>query len=336
MDSNTRVGDSYEKVLCADCMSLQEYEIKVEKAVRTVNQRDYEFNKRYAVCKKCGARVMVPGLEDENEATFEFIFRNINGYIQVNEIQDIIEKYNVEKRPLSKLLGMGEHTIEKYLEGQLPNKNYSDLLRKVRSNYRLMTYYFNLNKSKLTQKAIEKIEERLEYYRAINEYSTSIEEYAIYILNSKYEITNLSLQKLLYYIEAFGQIMLGERLFQSRCEAWKLGPVYREIYEKYKIFGREQIVIDKIDTNDILSKRHRDIADYVLKHFGIFNGVTLKDLTHSEEPWINAHSGYADEEICEEEISHEAITDYFVKIDNIYNLKEDKGVKAYIESLGVI
>lgn len=336
MDRNTPVGVSYEKVLCANCMSLQEYEIKAEKETRTINGQEYSFNKRYAVCKKCGQRVMVPGLEDRNEEYFEYVFRNANGYIQVQEIQDIIEKYNIEKRPLSKLLGMGEHTIEKYLEGQLPNKKYSELLQNVMGDYRIMRYYYNINKDKLSDKAIEKLKDKLDYYTEINECNSQIEKYAIYILNSKYEITNLSLQKLLYYIEGFGQALMKECLFSNRCEAWKLGPVYRDIYEKYKVFGKEQIIIDKLDMTEVLDEKHRELVDYVLKHFGIFNGVTLKDLTHSEEPWIDAHAGYLYDERCEEEISHESIKKYFEKINKKFDLTKDTGVKDYIESLGVI
>lgn len=336
MGTKTRMGDSYEKVLCANCMSLQEYELKTEREKRTINGRDYVFNKKIALCCNCGSRVMVPGLEDRNEADFEYVFRSENRYIQIQEIQEIIEKYNIEKRPLSKMLGMGEHTIEKYLDGQLPNRKYSDLLKQARNDYRVMLYYYGINKDKLSQKAIEKISAKLEYYKFINEYNSEIEKYAIYILNSSYEITNLSLQKLLYYLEGFAQVLLGERLFHNRCEAWKLGPVYRDIYEKYKVFGKEQIIIDKINIADEFDETHRKVVDYVLKHFAIYNGFTLKEFTHVEAPWMDAHAGYSEDEICEEIISHESIKDYFEKVHKKFNLGKDEGVCDYIKSLGVI
>ena len=336
MIANEHVGDSFEKVLCANCMCLQEYEIITEKEVRIVNGHSYEFNKKKAICKKCGSAIMLPGLEDENERNFEYIYRKENAYIQVEEIQEILNKYNIEKRPLSKVLGMGEHTIERYLEGQLPNKKYSELLYKVMSDYRVMLYYFNTNKGKLTPKAKEKIEEKLEYFERINDCCSPIEKYAIYILNSKYEITNLSLQKLLYYIEGFAQTILGECVFTSRCEAWKYGPVYRHIYDKYKVFGREQIVIDKKDMNEEIDEAHRKLVDYVLKHFGIYNGATLIEFTHAEQPWIEAHAGYLDDEKCEEVITHESIKRYFESVNKKFDLRKDEGVRAYINSLGVV
>ena len=336
MNNKTGLGVSYEKVLCAECMSLQEYEIKSERATKTVNGVDYTFTKKVAYCKCCGNKVYVPGLDDENVEAFEAVFRAENGYIQICEIRDILEKYDIEKRPLSKALGMGEHTIEKYLAGQLPNKNYSDRLKRVLRSYLEMNNYFNDNRDKLTDKAVEKLEAKLGYYKSINEHQTTIEKVALYILNSSYEITNMSLQKLLYYIEGFTEAMLGEQIYNNRCEAWMYGPVYPEIYEKYKSFGGNQIIVDAVDLSAELEDKYRKVIDYVLKLFGIFNGFTLKELSHNETPWKEAHKGYAEGERCEEVITHDAIKDYFLSVDKKYDIKNEAGAKAYIVSLGVI
>lgn len=336
MSKNTDSNEQFKKVLCPECMGLQEFEIKCKRETRKINGIDYSFNKRIGFCKKCGAQVLVPGLEDENEEAFEFIFREQNGYIQKDDIRKVLEKYDIEKRPLSKALGMGEHTIEQYLEGQLPNKAYSDRLIRVLNSYMEMYKYFDENKSKLTDKAIQKIERRLDYYRVINSTDTEIEKVALYILNSKYEITNMSLQKLLYYIEGFIGVALNEQLYSNRCEAWMYGPVYPEIYEKYKVFGGNQITVDKMNFDGVLDKKYRQVIDFVLNHFAIFNGTTLRDLSHAEKPWRDAHLGYYDTERCEEEITHESIVDYFSSMNKKFNLMSEEGIKKYIDSLNVI
>lgn len=325
-----------DKVFCAGCMSLQSYSIQTEKVNRVWNGTECVFNKRIAFCNCCGNRVSVPGLEDLNEAEFDARCREENGYIQVSEIKDIMTRYNVEKRPLSLALGLGEHTIENYLKGQLPNKRYSDMLKNVLTDYKSMQTLFEENRDKLNELTSKRIQERLDYYAYINSRSSTIETVAIYVLNSKYEITNMSLQKLLYYIEAFCQIILNERMFDNRCEAWAYGPVYPEIYEKYKLFGKEQIHVDPIDLSDELEERYRNLIDYVLNLFGIFNGVTLKDLSHAEEPWKKAHAGYGDMERCEEVITHESITEYFASVNKRFDLRDELSVKKYIMSLGVI
>ncbi len=324
------------EVFCACCRNVNPYSVKTEKCVRVWNDTEHSFNKRIAVCKECGNRVYVPGLDDLNESEFEIKCRVECGYILIEEIRDIMHKYDVEKRPLSKVLGLGEHTVENYLKGQLPSKRYSDMLKRVLINYKYMRELYLNNKSCVNEHAAQKLETKLDYYDAINSHDSFIETIALYVLNSKYEITNLSLQKLLYYIEAFGQVLLGERIFDDRCEAWAYGPVYPKIYEKYKSFGGERITVDMVDLSEYIADKYQRVIDYVLGNYAIYNGVTLKDLSHAEEPWKKAHEGYGEKEHCEEEITHESITDYFSRVHKKYDLSKDGGVRKYIASLKVI
>ncbi|MCR4611013.1 MAG: DUF4065 domain-containing protein [Lachnospiraceae bacterium] len=325
-----------EKVLCAECRNLQSYAFSVEKVQRVWNGVECSFNKRVAICNKCGNRVMVPGLEDYNEREFDIKFREENDYILVEEIRDVLTKYDVEKRPLSRVLGWGEHTIENYLKGQLPNRRYSAMLRRLLVSYEYMQRFYDENRNCLNDHAAKRIGAKLDYYRSINSHDSAIETIALYVLNSKYEITNMSLQKLLYYIEAFCQILLQVRIFDNRCEAWMYGPVYPEIYDKYKSFGSALIQVDEIDLSGELDERYRKVIDFVLNQFAIYNGVTLKDFSHAEDPWKKAHAGYGQKERCEEVITHEEITEYFTRMHDIFDLSTELGVRKYIESLGVI
>lgn len=325
-----------DKVLCAECRSMQPYDIHTEQVTREWNGEQYTFNKRVAICRHCGQRLTVPGLDDLNETEFEIKCRSENGYIQVEEISSILQKYDIDKRPLSKVLGLGEHTIENYLKGQLPSKRYSDMLKRVLASSSYLMEYYSSNRDKLNKHTSEKVEKKLEYFQKINSHDSMIESVALYILNSKYEISNMSLQKLLYYVEAFAEILLNIKIYDNRCEAWMYGPVYPEIYEKYKVFGSSQIEVDCIDLSNSLSSDIRRVIDFVLSQFAIYNGVTLKDLSHSEAPWINAHNGYGEKEHCTEAITHDAIADYFTAMNEKYDLSTEKGVKKYISSLKVV
>lgn len=161
---NPAVTSYLDKVLCAECKELVTYKIRTRKTNRVVNGISYEFNEREAICDCCGQLVIVPGLDDDNESAFEQLYREKNGYIQIYEIEEIIEKYNIEKRALSKVLGMEEHTIERYLEGQLPNKKDSDELMSVLNSSNQMKEYYEKFKSVLTDEESEKLQERLNYY----------------------------------------------------------------------------------------------------------------------------------------------------------------------------
>ena len=322
-----------DKVICADCGELVTYKIRTKETTREINGKKYIFKKCEAICGCCGNIVTVPGLDDENERAFERCFRESNDYVQVEEINQILEKYDIEKRPLSKVLGMGEHTIERYLEGQLPNRKYSIELKRVLNDSSRMQEYFERFHELLTPKAAEKLNSKLSYYKEINSSETFLEKVALYILNSKYEITNLSLQKLLYYVEGLSEVFLKKSVFEQPCQAWKYGPVYKMVYDKYKSFGRNPIVVDKKDFSGMLDEDTIKVINYVLDHFAIYNGTTLMEFTHREEPWARTHAEYDENDLCAEEIPHELIKKYFIDTDEKYHLKEEKGIEEYIEHL---
>lgn len=66
-----------------------------------------------------------------------------------------------------------------------------------------------------------------------------------YIINYAYEneesITNLKLQKILYFLYGSYYAMTCEELFSDSFEAWAYGPVVRSSYINYSIFGAETI-----------------------------------------------------------------------------------------------
>ena len=50
-------------------------------------------------------------------------------------------------------------------------------------------------------------------------------------------ISNLKMQKLLYYAQAWHLVNFRQRLFSDPIEAWDLGPVIRSVYSKYRKHG---------------------------------------------------------------------------------------------------
>ena len=55
-------------------------------------------------------------------------------------------------------------------------------------------------------------------------------------------ITNLKLQKLLYYAQGCVMALTDEPLFDEDIQAWEHGPVVPEIYHKYKSYGKSGIM----------------------------------------------------------------------------------------------
>lgn len=327
-----------QQVLCWNCRTKTGYTIKSRKSVRTIKGSEYTYNERYALCNTCGEEVMVPGLSDTNEHELDNLYRRSNGLITIEDIYAILKKYNIEKRPLSNLLGFGELTITRYLDGQLPARRNSDLLLKVLNDDNAMREMLYKNKCNITEKAYRKSIKAILDRDHFLDNRTKIELVAMYVINSRYEVTNLSLQKLLYYIKAFGYILLKKDVLNESCEAWIYGPVFPNVYEKYKKFGREAISNDELDIKfeKLLSIEEIGLIDYVLKNFGIYNGSILREFTHKEQPWKNARHGLNETDRCRNIISDKDIQDYFSFIDLEYGLHEKNGVNQYIKSLNVL
>ncbi len=105
-------------------------------------------------------------------------------------------------------------------------------------------------------------------------------------------LTNLKLQKLCYYAQGLYLAKYGERLFKDDMEAWKHGPVVPVLYEKLKSCGRIPIESTMLfqNSSDIkLCDKEKDLIEDVFTYFGEYTAWKLADLTHEEDPWINAN-----------------------------------------------
>ncbi|MDA0239693.1 MAG: DUF4065 domain-containing protein [Proteobacteria bacterium] len=99
-------------------------------------------------------------------------------------------------------------------------------------------------------------------------------------------LTNLKLQKLLYYAQGCYLAIYGEPLFDESLEAWDLGPVVPNIYHAFKVCGRQPIEDISGDEIDIAV----DVADFlnvIFEKFGQYSAGRLIDMTHKEAPWID-------------------------------------------------
>ncbi|MFQ7614497.1 MAG: Panacea domain-containing protein [Roseburia faecis] len=119
------------------------------------------------------------------------------------------------------------------------------------------------------------------------------------------------------------------------CEAWKFGPVFPSVYEKYREFGKQGIKLNlsKDYISELLSKEEKTVTDFVMNIFGIYNAWFLKDLTHLEEPWIVARKGLAEDDASRNQMDEEIISNYFAKMNQMYDLKTAVGVEVYINHM---
>jgi uncharacterized phage-associated protein len=90
------------------------------------------------------------------------------------------------------------------------------------------------------------------------------------------------LQKLLYYCQAWSMQIEGNPLFEDDFEAWSKGPVIRNVWIEFKNNEKERVNF-AMDT--CLAS---NIIDSVCEVYGNLDREELSDMTHDEDPWLNA------------------------------------------------
>ncbi len=135
---------------------------------------------------------------------------------------------------------------------------------------------------------------------------------AQYILEKHGPMSAMKLQKLVYYSQAWSLVWDEAPMFTERIEAWRNGPVVRELYDAHK--GQYMVKCLKFGNPSELSQDARDTIDAVLNGYGDLNADQLSALTHEEEPWKQARQGYEPEDPCGREITHDVMAEYYSSI----------------------
>ena len=143
--------------------------------------------------------------------------------------------------------------------------------------------------------------------------ATTAERVADYIIRSAHEsgelITNLKLQKLVYYAQAWHLALFDEPLFDDPIEAWVHGPVVSSLYSKFRDYRWEPIGHDTGDVD--LPDDVREHLDEVIEVYGGFSAWELERLTHSEEPWRKARGDLPPTALSSNIISPQDMKDYY-------------------------
>lgn len=104
-------------------------------------------------------------------------------------------------------------------------------------------------------------------------------------------ISNLKLQKLVYYAQGFTLAVTGKPLFNEPIEAWQHGPVVPDLYHKYKDHGAYGIPAPTNVDFSKFSSEIKEILDEVYDVYGQFSAWKLRNMTHGEVPWKNTKKG---------------------------------------------
>lgn len=116
-------------------------------------------------------------------------------------------------------------------------------------------------------------------------------------------ISNLKLQKLLYYAQGCFLAVNDRPLFSDDIVAWQHGPVVESVYHEYKVNGSNGIPFD--DDFDIsqFTEEENELLREVYDTFGQYSAWKLRNMTHNETPWLSTKQNSV--------ISQDVIKQYF-------------------------
>lgn len=281
---------------CTQCRKETVYQLRKKIVQKIIKEKTYDFEIIVAICDECEEEMDIPGLMDINIRSIDKQYRKAEGLVNVDDIQKIMDIYNMGKAPLSIALGFGEITITRYLAGQMPSKEYSDIIKKALASPNYMIKLLNDNAEKMGETAYKKAIQAAEKIAGLFCVSDKMLLTISYIFDQMQEITPLALQKILYFIQGIYMVMFGEPLYKENCMAWVHGPVYEEVYDLFKDFKYNPIEDNRFaifkERFKELSDHEKKVIDLVINSFGKYSGKVLEKITHNESPWKNARTDY--------------------------------------------
>ncbi len=331
------MGAERRKEFCIECRKETEYALKKKTITKMIKDREYQFSITTAVCAVCGAEMSVPGLIDKNVKEIDEQFRAIEGIVSVEDIERLLKIYKIGKAPASYALGFGEVTVSRYLSGQIPSKEYSDIIKTALASPSYMKNLLIENREKVGETAYNKAMSAASSLQNLFSISDKMLRAIAYIFATLEEVTPLMLQKLLYYIQGIYSALYGRPMFVEDCRAWVHGPVFVEVYDLFKEFKYNPIDDARFaileGSEEALTNDEWSVIDLVLKTFGMYGGKTLERITHKEKPWLTARKGYDDGIPSQEILQKDSIMRYFKTVNEKYGIATEEGLRKYISEM---
>ena len=136
--------------------------------------------------------------------------------------------------------------------------------------------------------------------------ATDIANFLVYLMSDSCDdLTNLKLNKILYYAQGHYLKNFGEPLFDDKIEAWQYGPVVNSVYHTYKCFNNQPITGCNAEKVNLIEDKVKSFLVDIARKYGRFTASTLLNMTHKpKSPWAEVQEG--------EEITVKRIQDYFI------------------------
>lgn len=239
--------------------------------------------------------------------------------ISPEELSELLERYNIGKKPLAALLGWGATAVMRYADGVSPVREYGVSLKRL---YEEPLYYLEL------------LEERKEYLTPVA-YKKSKNAVLLYLSSSKLWCALQYLMKkadrdlspyrgvmTLYYAQAFSLALNGEALFSEECTLSSSGEIpYKEAYERLKAEGTRYDYYGE----GMLSPGEEEYLEAAYEMLLWYGPAELKLIFAAERRYIRAGRTPSGEK----KIKNSSIGGYFKKVVQGYKITRPEEFNLY-------
>lgn len=262
--------------------------------------------------------------------------------VSPEDIRTIPLRYNIGKRPLSLLLGWGELTYTRLLDGNTPTPQHAAELRRLLDDPAAFARLLETGRGRITDAAYNRSMRAVDALLA--DEGGAVQATRIFAaadrlcLLAQGDLTPSALQRLAYFAQGYCFALLDEPLFNDLPRATPLGPAYDRIYDAYTaeeiqraatrawtatgessaamLIGLDEGAIASLPfESDILTRAEVSAIDQAYLRYGQFSGQTLSQLSRETAPWRKARKR-ADAQAgqdCDEHITAKSMRKYFSK-----------------------
>lgn len=238
--------------------------------------------------------------------------------ITTDEIKSILDKYKIGKKPLSKLLGWGETTIIRYIEGDPPTAEYSGKLFEILEN---PSYYYNMllqNKNMITEVAYRKSKKAVLAKMTERKIDVVVQRFlSLY----QQQVTVGQMQTLLYFAKGCCLAFYDEPLFQEEYKINEANRPYPDISEKME--KGFMFYVEGVD-DSILSVREQETLCGVGEAFSWYGTRTLEEILKKERMELK---------ISRDKNNDKIVSEYTIR--NHFQLKLKQANVTKIEDIGI-
>lgn len=310
-----------EKLFCHLCDRDNEFETRDGEFIYTVRNENFVVKGNRAFCKVHSQEELFhKEYDSENQNKAFQLYREKHGIIAPEEIKKLRDKYKLNQREFSQLLGFGEITISRYERGSLPTLAQNQII-KDSANPNKMLELLEKNSERIGKLKSKELKKILDEFLQSNEYEKEIVdeireifhyEPDIYSGYKSFDFEKFSnmvwffskkdrpyltkLNKLMFYADYYFFKEYKFSLSGAKYIRDYYGPVpekFSTLYDNIKeieIIENERgsftsALINKSE-EEIFNEQELEILNFVYERFKNMYANEIKDFSHEEKCWI--------------------------------------------------